>query len=272
MRLVSKGSLIVAALSAWGLTSSVAEAARCGNSAGGFGKWKTEFAKEAKSNGAGGKALSALAQTNYSKSTISADRGQKSFKLSLSQFMQKRGGKGIAQKGKSLKRQNAALFKNIERRYGVPPGPIIAIWGMESGFGGFMGNSNILSSVATLAYDCRRSAFFTDQLYAALRLVQNGSLNPGAVGAAHGEIGQTQFLPKSVLNFGVDGDGNGRVDLIRSRADALASTANFLRAHGWRAGGGYQPGQTNFRAIQGWNAAGVYQQAIAIIGAEIDGG
>ena len=71
--------------------------------------------------------------------------------------------------------------------------------------------------------------------------------------------------------YGVDGDGNGRVDLIRSKADALASTANFLRGHGWRPGGGYKPGQANFRALQGWNAAGVYQQAIAIIGVQIDG-
>jgi len=272
MRLMRKAGMIVAALSVWGLSFDAAEAARCGNSSGGFNKWKAEFTKEAKANGVGGKALSALAQTSYSKKTIAADRGQKSFKLSLNQFMQKRGGKAIAQKGKSLKRQNASLFASLERRYGVPPGPLIAIWGMETAFGGFMGNSNILSSVATLAYDCRRSGFFTDQLYAALVLVDRGVLSANAVGAAHGEIGQTQFLPKSVLNYGVDGDGNGRVDLIRSRADALASTANFLRAHGWRPGSGYQPGQANFGAIQGWNAAGVYQQSIAIIGAEIDGG
>jgi membrane-bound lytic murein transglycosylase B len=73
------------------------------------------------------------------------------------------------------------------------------------------------------------------------------------------------------MKYGVDGDGNGRVDLIRSKADALASTANFLRGHGWSRGGGYRPGQDNYGALQGWNAAGVYQKAIAIIGAEIDG-
>ena len=75
-----------------------------------------------------------------------------------------------------------------------------------------------------------------------------------------------------MLKYGVDGDGNGHVDMVRSKADALFSTANFLRGHGWSAGAGYQPGQANFGAIQGWNAASVYQQAIAIIGAEIDGG
>ena len=82
---------------------------------------------------------------------------------------------------------------------------------------------------------------------------------------------QTQFLPVNVLKYGVDADGDGRIDLVRSKADALASTANFLRGHGWSAGGGYQPGEANFAAIQGWNAASVYQRAIAIIGAEIDG-
>ena len=98
-----------------------------------------------------------------------------------------------------------------------------------------------------------------------------GTLAINAKGAAHGEIGQTQFLPKNVLKYGVDGDGNGRIDMVRSKADALASTANFLRGHGWRAGGGYQPGESNYGAIQGWNAAKVYQQAIAIMGAQIDG-
>ena len=102
-------------------------------------------------------------------------------------------------------------------------------------------------------------------------MVDRGMLHPSSTGAAHGEIGQTQFLPGNALKYAVDGDGNGRVDMIRSSADALASTANFLRAHGWRAGSGYQPGQPNFRAIQGWNAASVYQQAIAIIAKEIDG-
>jgi lytic murein transglycosylase len=253
-----------------GLATGNAYAAKCGNNASGFERWKAEFAQEAVANGIGGNALSALASTKYSAKTISADRNQKSFKLTLDQFMAKRGGRVIASKGRRLKKQNAALFQRIEQRYGVPAGPLIAIWGMETGFGGFMGNSNTLSAVATLAYDCRRTEYFANQLYAALQLIQNGTLSASSVGAMHGEIGQTQFLPVNVLKFAVDGDGNGNIDL-RSKADALASTANFLRGHGWGAGGGYQPGQANYGAIQGWNAATVYQQAIAIIGAEIDG-
>jgi lytic murein transglycosylase len=266
-----KIGILLAAVLAVGLSSQLAEAAKCGNNSGGFERWKRDFSKQAAANGIGKKGLSALSGTQYSTATIRADRGQKSFKLSLNQFMAKRGANTIASQGKSLKRKNASLFDSLQRRYGVPPGPLIAIWGMESGFGGFMGNSNILSSVTTLAYDCRRSEFFTNHLYAALQLVDRGWLNPGAKGAAHGEIGQTQFLPGNVVKFGADGDGNGSIDLIRSRADALASTANFLRAHGWRPGAGYGPGQPNFRALQAWNAAGVYQQAIAIIGKQIDG-
>lgn len=240
-----------------------AQAAQCGNSSAGFEAWKRDFADEARGR-ASPAALQALAGTSYSSATIAADRGQKSFKLSLDQFMAKRGAPAIISRGRAMKRSQAALFDSIEQRYGVPAGPLLAIWGMETAFGAVKGNVNTLSAVATLAYDCRRSAFFTDQLYAALTLVDRGVLTPNTRGAAHGEIGHTQFLPKNVLNYGTGGS-------LDNAATALNSTANFLKAHGWRAGAGYQPGEPNFAAIQGWNAASVYQRAIAIIGAKIDG-
>jgi len=263
-----RAMLIAVAIAGFAGTS--AHAASCGNDASGYERWKAEFSAEARARGVSQKALAALAATGYSTKTIRADRGQKSFRLSLQQFMAKRGADTIVRQGRRHKANNAALLASIESTYGVPPGPLVAIWGMETAFGGFMGDINILSSVATLAYDCRRSAFFTGHLYAALDLIGRGWLSPNAIGAAHGEIGQTQFLAGNLLKYGADGDGNGRVDLIRSRADALASTARFLKAHGWRRGAGYQPGEPNFRALQAWNAAGVYQQAIAIIGRRID--
>ncbi len=263
----------VAAMAATVFMSGAASAAQCGNDASGFAAWVQDFKAEAAANGISNSVLNkAFANVAYNKATIRADRGQKSFKLSLDQFLQKRGGSTIVARGKKMKAQNAGLFASIERSYGVPAGPLIAIWGMETGFGGFMGKEHTLSAVSTLAYDCRRSDYFTEQLYAALNLVQRGDLSPDARGAAHGEIGQTQFLPANVLKFGVDGDGNGHIDMVRSRADALASTANFLRGHGWQPGAGYQQGEPNFGAIQGWNAASVYQQAIALMGAQIDGG
>lgn len=246
-----------------------AEAARCGNTGAGFDAWKEAFADEARANGIKSRGISALMGTRYSAATIKADRNQKSFKLSLSAFMAKRGAAGIAAKGRSLKRSNAALFASIEKRYGVPPGPLLAIWGMETGFGNFTGSQNTLSAIATLAYDCRRPEYFTEHLYAALKLVDRGVLSTSSRGAMHGEVGQTQFLPKNILLYGADGDGNGSVNL-NSKADALASTAKFLKGHGWVRGAGYQPGEANFGAIQGWNAATVYQKAIAIIGQQID--
>jgi membrane-bound lytic murein transglycosylase B len=242
---------------------SEASAAQCGNSAAGFEGWKQEFAAEARAKGIGAAGLTALAGTNYATATIAADRGQRSFRLSLDQFLAKRGGATIVARGRTLKQTHAALFASIEQRYGVPPGPLLAIWGMETAFGSQRGNQSALSAIATLAYDCRRSEFFTDQLYAALKLAERGVLTASTRGSMHGEIGQTQFMPKSILNY-----GTGNLDVA---ANALTSTANFLKAHGWRAGAGYQPGEANFVALQGWNAASVYQQAIAHIGRQIDG-
>jgi lytic murein transglycosylase len=264
---LGRAALLAAALAAM---CGSAVAAPCGNTGAGFEAWKPVFAREAQARGVGANAIAALMDTTYSTGTIRADRGQHSFKLSLDQFMAKRGAPAIAAKGKSLKGANAALFAAIEKRYGVPPGPLLTIWGMETGFGTFMGNQETLSAVATLAYDCRRTEYFTDQLYAALELVDRGVLTRSTRGAMHGEVGQTQFLPKNILLYGVDGDGNGVVNL-NVKADALASTANFLKGHGWVRGAGYQEGEPNFAAIQGWNAAGVYQQTIAIVGERIDG-
>jgi lytic murein transglycosylase len=272
MAFVAKGRFFAAVATTLLMTAGAAQAAAgCGNNSAGFSAWVDQYKQEAQAQGIGSRGISALDSVNYATKTINADRNQKSFKYSLDKFMQVRGGQTIISRGRAQKAQNAGLFASIEKRYGVPAGPLIAIWGMETGFGSYMGNQHTLSAVTTLAYDCRRPDYFRDQLNAALKLVDNGTLAPNAVGAMHGEIGQTQFLPLNVLRYGADGDGNGRIDMVHSKADALASTANFLRAHGWQAGAGYQPGQPNFGAIQGWNAASVYQQAIAIIGAKIDG-
>jgi membrane-bound lytic murein transglycosylase B len=259
-----KFGIFAAAVAGLALTAGAAAAAQCGNTSAGFDAWKQAFAQEAKAQGIGPTGIAALMSTTYNQPTINADRGMKSFHLSLDQFLAKRGGSIIVSRGRKLKESNAALFAQIQQRYGVPPGPLLAIWGMETGFGAISGQQNMLSAVATLAYDCRRPEFFKDQIYAALKLVDRGTFSAGTRGSMHGEVGQTQFMPKTVLEYGV-----GNLD---TSSGALMSTANYLKAHGWVAGAGYQPGQTNFAAIQAWNAASVYQQAIALIGAKIDGG
>jgi membrane-bound lytic murein transglycosylase B len=241
-----------------------ADAAQCGSSAAGFEAWKRQFAEEARGKGVGASSLAALMAANYATATINADRGQRSFSLSLDQFLAKRGASAIVARGRALKQSQGALFASIQQRYGVPPGPLLAIWGMETGFGSQRGNQHMLSSIATLAYDCRRPEFFTEQLYATLKLIDRGVLSASTRGSMHGEFGQTQFMPKNILAY-----GTGNLDVA---ANALNSTANFLKAHGWRAGAGYQPGEANFAAIQAWNAASVYQRAIALMGRQIDGG
>src|SRR3954470_24727453 len=241
-----------------------ADAAQCGSSPAGFESWKREFAEEARAKGISAATTGALMQAHYASATIAADRSQRSFGLSLDQFLAKRGASAIVARGRSLKQSQGALFASIQQRYGVPPGPLIAIWGMETGFGRQRGNQNMLSSIATLAYYCRRQEFFTEQLYAALKLIDRGVLSAATRGSMHGEVGQTQFMPKNILAY-----GTGNLD---NAANALNSTAIFLKAHGWRAGAGYQPGEPNFAAIQAWNAAGVYQKALALMGKQIDGG
>jgi lytic murein transglycosylase len=246
-----------------------ASAAPCGNDAAGFETWKQQFASEAAAAGVGQRGLQALAGTQYAQRTINADRNQRSFRYELSEFMRLRGADTIVAQGKRRIARNPAFYASLEAAYGVPASVVVAIHGMETGFGNFMGDANVLSAISTLAYDCRRTEFFTGHAMAALELVDRGSLSPNTVGAMHGEVGHTQFLPGNVLRFGVDGDGNGVVDLTNI-TDSLASTANFLRQKGWQPGQGFQEGQPNFRVIQEWNAAGVYQQAIAIMAGQID--
>ena len=263
MRLLSLA--IIAAL----IFAKAAAAAPCGNTSSGFQSWKADFAKTAKAAGVKAAGLDALATATYATRTISADSNQKSFKYSLEKFMQVRGSTSIVAQGRKRKKQNASFYTNLEARYGVPAGIIIAIHGMETAFGGFMGDSEVVSAIVTLTYDCRRSKFFEPHAIGALRLVDQGSISSKTKGAKHGEVGHTQFLPGNAVTYGVDGNGDGTVDFY-NQADALASTANFLRQKGWKPGQGYQQGDPNHPVLKAWNAATVYQQALAIMGAQID--
>ena len=259
----------VALMLALGIASP-AFAAPCGDGASGFEDWKAVMAKEAKADGVGAAGRDALMASSYSKATISADRNQKSFKYTLSKFLAVRGADAIVAQGRKRLAKSRDFYAGLEQIYGVPAGVLIAIHGMETGFGNFMGDTNVVSAIATLTWDCRRSDFFRPHLIGALKLVDQGSITPAAIGAKHGELGHTQFLPGNAMTYGVDGNGDGRIDLTNT-TDALASTANYLRGKGWAAGKGYQEGEPNFAVIKEWNAATVYQQAIAIMGAKIDG-
>jgi lytic murein transglycosylase len=261
---------LAAALLAW-LVAGGAMAANCGTTAAGFPAWLAAYQREAVAAGIPpAVAASALGGLGYDAGVIGLDRRQGYFKQSFERYRATRATPAKIAAAKARLRQNAGLFQRIEERYGVPGPILVAIWGLETDFGAGTGATPVLRSLATLAYDCRRAAFFTNELTNALRIVARGDLTPANMrGGWAGELGQTQFLPSSYVKFAVDFDGDGRRDLIRSSADALASTANYLKGYGWRAGQPFGEGTANFQVLRQWNKAEVYCRTIAWLAGEI---
>ena len=203
-------------------------AAQCGDTSAGFSAWKEAFAQEARAAGIKSPGLQALARAQYSRSTIAADRNQKGVKYSLDRFIQIRLGsvENFAAQARKRKARNPDFYASLESKYGVPAGILLAIHGMETGFGRFMGDTPVIDSILTVAYDCRRSDFFTPHALAALSMVDAGTLSPDQRGAAHGELGHTQFLPGNAVRYGVDATGDGRADFY-NLADAMAASSFF---------------------------------------------
>ncbi|MGD9783557.1 MAG: lytic transglycosylase domain-containing protein [Hyphomicrobiaceae bacterium] len=243
-------------------------AAPCGKNAAGFSPWLEDFKRRARAEGiTQGTIDRALSGVSYDRAVIGRDRSQKSFKLSFEQFYARRAGSYLIGKARRKLKSHAGLIANIEKRYGVPGQILVSIWGLETNFGADgAGKYSIIRSIATLAYDCRRSEFFTGHLMAAMRIVQKGDMAPSEMrGGWAGEIGQVQFLPGSYDKYAVDFDGDGRRDLVRSVPDILASTANFMKGHGWQRGAPWGPGTANYSVIKDWNRADVYARTIALM-------
>ncbi|WP_310621434.1 lytic murein transglycosylase [Flexibacterium corallicola] len=249
------------------LPISMASAATCGNTGAGFDQWLVDHKKELRAKGISERTMAvAFRNVTYNPRVIKYDRNQKSFKLSFDEFYRLRVNNALIRKGKRLMRENDALFSQMERRFGVPREIVVAIWGLETGYGRNIGNMSTIRSLATLAYDCRRANFFRNELYSALLIVQKGDLQPSQMkGAWAGELGQTQFLASSYIKFAVDFNGNGKRDLLYSKHDALGSTAHYLNAYGWQAGQPWGPGTRNYEVIRQWNRAGVYVKTIQIM-------
>lgn len=267
-------SIASLALGLSALLSANAHAASCGSKAGGFGPWLASFKKQAAAQGISQSSIAAgLSGVTYDPRIIRLDRNQKSFKLSFQQFYARRVGGVLVNRARVRLRSHKAIFDRVERQYGVPREIVVAIWGLETNFGAdTSGKYSIFRSLATLAYDCRRSAFFSGQLMDALRIIDEAHMRPEELrGRWAGEIGQTQFLPTPYVKFAVDFDGDGKKDLIRSVPDILASTANFLKGHGWQPGQSWQPGSANYAVIKDWNRAEVYQRTISVMASKLAG-
>jgi lytic murein transglycosylase len=257
------GALAAPALAFALLSASQALAMPC--QTGSFDGWVDGFKREAAAKGISQATIaSALDGVTYDQRVISLDRGQKAFTLSFEQFAAQHVTASRLRIGANKLKQYGSMFGRIEKQFGVPGAVLVAIWGLETDFGANSGNMPTFRSLATLAYDCRRSEMFQAQLLDALRIVDRGDMTPDDMrGAWAGELGQTQFMPGSYLKFAVDFDGNGRRDLIHSAPDVLASTANYLRGYGWQRDQPYGPGAANFSVLQQWNKSEVYCRTIA---------
>lgn len=203
-----------------------------------FGTWYRRFKQEAEAAGISrGTINRALGGIDFDPSVIRRDRRQGFFAQSFLSFQKKLATNNRVVNGRKKIDANKRSFERAEKEFGVPAEVITGFWALESDFGKGMGNLSVLRSLVTLAYDCRRGEMFTEELKAALKIIDRGDLDPGEmIGSWAGELGQTQFLPTRYLEFAIDYDGNDHPNLFKSDADIIGSTANYMKHLGWKAG------------------------------------
>lgn len=200
-----------------------------------FERWLEDFKRDAAAQGVSQATIrSALRGMTFDPGIIARDRRQSFFAQSFLDFSRKLATLNRVQSGQSQIAKHRPIFNAVEKQYGVPPSVIAGFWALESDFGVGMGNLPVLRSLASLAYDCRRSDMFRYELTEALRIIDRGDLTPEEmIGSWAGELGQTQFLPSHYYKHAVDFDGDGRRNLMKSAPDIIASSAAFLVSLGW---------------------------------------
>jgi len=179
----------------------------------------------------------ALSGARIDPKVLSRDRAQGVFKQTFLEFSQRTVSQARLDIGRQKLKQYADVFARAEQEFGVPPGVIAAFWAMETDFGAVQGDFSTRNALVTLAHDCRRPELFRPQLLALIEMVQHGDLDPAtSTGAWAGEIGQVQMLPEDIIAYGVDGDGDGHVNVKQSSPDAILTAAKFIQSLGFRAG------------------------------------
>ncbi len=226
-------ALVAASIMGLALPQTASAKCRTGN----FANWLSDIKRQALSQGISRRTISsALDGIRYDPGVVRRDNAQGVFSQTFLQFSGRMVSGHRLKSGARKIRKHARTFAQIKRRYGVPGQVLTAYWGLETDFGAFLGKSSTLRSLATLAYDCRRTGLFHKELFSALKIIERGDLTARQMrGPWAGELGQLQFLPSHYLDYGVDMDGDGRVDLLNSAPDALASAAKYMKSLGWRA-------------------------------------
>jgi len=205
----------------------------------GFLRWIDGFQARARAAGIRQATLDrAFNGVRFEADVIRRDQNQAEFSRALWDYLDSAVSDARVRNGRAALAENADVLRQIERRYGVEAEVVVAIWGLETAYGAVRGSTDIISAMATLAYEGRRRDFFEAQLIAALRILQAGDVSPRAMtGSWAGAMGHTQFMPTSYLDYAVDITGDGRRDIWSDNpADALASTANYLSEFGWTTG------------------------------------
>lgn len=256
-----------AALAAVIMASSPALSQQCG---GDFAAWKAGVGEEARAAGIGERGMAALRDARPDQRVLQRDRAQGVFTQTFTEFAGRMINQYRLDHGANHLKRQADIFARAERDYGVP-GPIVtAFWALETDFGAVQGDFRSLDALVTLAHDCRRPELFRPQIVPLLTLIDNGTLPADVQGAWAGEIGQTQMLPSDILARGVDGDGDGVVDMRRSIPDVILTTARKIQSRGWRAGEPWmeevrvpgemrweETGRTNRLPVSQWSSWGV---------------
>jgi membrane-bound lytic murein transglycosylase B len=179
---------------------------------------------------------SVLKDTIRLERVIDLDRSQPEFTRTFADYYSPRVTEQRVEQGRTLLAEHRDLLARLQLEYGVPAQYLLAFWGLETNYGTYFGKIRTTDALATLACDQRRSAFFTDEFVAALRIIAAGDIErQNMLGSWAGAVGNMQFLPSVFLRYAVDGDGDGRRDLWNSVPDSMASAAKFLRGLGWRA-------------------------------------
>ena len=201
-----------------------------------FDEWVEELRAEALSLGITAKTLEALDSLEAPlEKVLEYDNSQPEFVQTFTRYLNLRVTTRQVERGQALLVEHAALLSEVQAKYNVQPHYLAAFWAIESNFGSATGGFSVLQALATLAYDPRRAQFFRDQLITALRILDAGHISSERMtGSWAGAMGQLQFMPSVFFSYGVDGDGDGRIDIWNSLPDIFHSAANFLSQSGWR--------------------------------------